>query len=561
MLSVNRLIQVAVNLGATPVLGRAFNTLMIAGDSPVITPLERFRSYTDIDDVANDFGITAPEYLAAALYYSQSPQPVNLMIGRWVSTATGGFNLGGIQSPIQQVISNWTAITSGGFDISINGASAQALTGLNFSSVTNLNGVASVINGVLTGAVCTWNGSDFVITSSSTGPGSPATGTITLTANPAANDTLTIQGTAITFVASSPVGNQVVLGSSAALTFANLLTFLQQSLDTNIDQATYAQGTGNQVVVTDKTFGTAGNSFTLAKSSSAITLSASTLAGGTQPSSVGYATSPGSGTDISTLLGLTAALSQGLENGFAAESPSACALALANASSIWYGLMFASNTTITTTENLAVAAFIEPQVVTRMFGVTIQDTGALSSLVTNDLASLLQGGYNQTFSQYSSTTSYAVASLFGRMFSVDFTAQNSTIELMWKQEPGVVAEDLSNDQANALESKNCNVYVEYDNGTEIIEYGTVANGNFIDQTWGLDWFQNALQTAVFNLFYTATTKIPQTDAGQNQEINAAATVCGDQPGGAVYNGLAAPGTWNSSTVFGTLTTGQYLPLG
>jgi hypothetical protein len=562
MLSVNRLINVTVELGATPTPGLTFNVLMIAGDSNVISGLQRFRTYSGITAVAQDFGILAPEYAAAALYFSQSPQPQTLMIGRWLSTATSGYNLGQIQSASQQVISNWTSITSGGFDISINGASAETPLSLNFSSVTNLNGVASVVTAGLTGAVCTWNGSSFVITSSTTGPGAQATGTITLTGQPAANDTLTVDGTVITFVASSPVGSQVVIGATSAITLQNLLTFLQQSQDTNIDQANYQVLSGQVITVTFKLVGTAGNAFTLAKSSSALAVSAADLAGGAAPSSVGYATSPASGTDISALLGLTAATSQGLSNGFAAEQPSACVSTLAAMSQAWYGIMFAATASITTTQSLAVSSFVEALNPTRMHGVTTSNSGSISSLVTNDLGSLMQAaGYNQSMIQYSSTTPYAIASMFGRMFSVDFTAQNSTIELMYRQQPGVTAENLTDTQANALQAKNINVYASYANGTSMIQYGVLSSGNFIDQTWGLDWFKNALQTAAFNLLYTAQTKIPQTDAGQNLLTGACSAVCGNQPGGAVFNGLAGSGTWNSSTVFGSLQEGQFLPLG
>lgn len=566
MLSVGRLIQVSVAIGANPVVGRAFNCLMIAGDSPVISGLERFRAYTGLSQIEADFGVTAPEFLAAELYYSQSPQPVNCMVGRWLSAATAGYNLGGIQSTAAQVISNWTAITSGGFKVAINGGSLTNVAAINLSSVTNLNGVASAITAAMVSAslsaVCTWNGTAFVITSGSTGPGAFAVGTLTLSGQPSANDSFTIGGTAVTFVASSPVGNQVVIGGSTAATLSNLLTFLQQSTDANLSLATYAQGTGNVINITYKLAGIAGNSFSLVKSGTNLAVSAADLAGGTAPSSVSYAVAPTSGTDISVMLGLTSATSQGLAAGFAAESPVQCAAALDAASAVWYGLTFASTTSITTAQQLAVCGFIEGLDITRMYGVNDQDPNSLSSLVSNDVGSLMQAaGYNQSFAQYSSFVAYPCASMFGRMFSVDFNAQNSTIELMYKQMPGVTPEDLTNTEANALQTKNINVFASYDNGTQIIQYGTVANGNFIDQVWGLDWFQNAVQTAVFNLLYTSTTKIPQTDAGQNQLLNSVAAVCGSQPGGAVYNGLAAPGTWNSTTVFGTLKTGQYLSQG
>lgn len=566
MLSVSRLVQVSVALGANPVVGRAFNCLMVAGDSAVISGLQRYRSYTALSQIAADFGLSAPEYQAAALYYSQSPQPVNCFVGRWLSSATAGYNLGSILSATAQVLSNWTAIASGGFKVAIDGGALTNVAAINLSAITNLNGVASAITAAMVSAslsaVCTWNGTSFVITSGSTGPGASALGSMTLSGQPSANDSFTIGGTAVTFVASSPVGSQVVIGSTTAQTLSNLLLFLQQSLDTNISKCTYAQGTGNVINVTYQVAGTGGNAFTLVKSGTNLAVSGATLSGGTQPSSVSYAQAPTSGTDISTMLGLTSVTSQGLAAGYASETPVQCVAALDSLSSVWYGLTFASTSAITSAQHLAVANFIEADQITRMYGINTQDTGSLSSLVSNDIGSLVQSaGYNQTFVQYSSTVLYPAASMFGRMFSVDFNAQNSTITLMYKQMPGVSPENLTNTQANALQVKNINAYVSYDNGTKIIQYGTVGNGNFIDEVWGLDWFQNAIQTSVFNLMYTATTKIPQSDAGQNQLLNACSSVCGNQPGGAVYNGLAAPGTWNSSTVFGTLQPGQYLPQG
>lgn len=555
-LSVSNLVNVTVSLTQAAAAGRSFGVLMIAGDSNVISGLERFRTYIDINDVANDFGVTAPEYLAASLYFGQSPQPSTCMIGRWIAAASAAENIGGIISPSAQVIQNWTAITSGGFSINIDGT-VQNLTALNFSGATNLNGVAALITaGLSSGATCVWDGTEFKIISGTTGAGAFASGTIQLTANPSAADTLTLGGTAITFVASGATGSQVNIGGNNLITCANLLAFLQASVDTNISKCTYAL-VGNTITATYKILGTGGNAFSLAKSSTAITLSAGDLAGGVQASAVGFATTPGSGIDISGLLGLTSALSQGLVPGYAAESAVQCVEALANASTGWYGLMFASQTSISDSNNLAVCAFIEALAVTRVFGITIQNTNVLSSLITNDLASLMVAGeYEQCFSQYSSTNAYAVASFFGRAFSVDFTAQNSTIDLMYKQEPGVVPESLSQSQANVLQAKRCNVYATYNNGTQLIQYGVMSGPAYFDEIHGIDWFQNAIQTALFNVLYTSTTKVPQTDAGMNQLTNAAGSVC-DQ---AVFNGLAGPGTWNGPS-FGQLQTGNFLKPG
>lgn len=553
-LSVSGLVRVTVNLSPLAAAVRSFGVLMIAGDSPVINGLERFRTYLTIDAVVADFGTDSPEYDAAVLYFGQSPKPNTLMIGRWIRVATAAQNDGGILSPTEQMIANFTNISSGGFDITIDG-SAKTVTGLDFTGVTNLNGVASVINGALTGGSVAWTGTNFVVSSSTTGEGVDAHGTVTFTGAGTAADTLTLNGVAITFVASGPTGNQVLIGGSAAATAANLQTFLQNSANSLLTVASYST-VGAVLTITYKTVGTGGNAYSMVKSSTAITLSASTLLGGLVPSSVGFATA-GGGTDISAQLKLTSATAQALIPGFDAESPVECAAVLANLTPNWYGLMFQASVQPTDDQNIAVCTFIEALDITRIFGVTIVNTNVLSAETTTDLASqMMAGEYRQSMCQYSSTNPAAIASLFGRAFSVDFTANNTTITLMFKQEPGVVGEDLSQNQAAILQSKRCNVFVDYVNNTVIIQYGVMSGPAFIDEIHGLDWLQNAIQTGVYNVLYTSTTKVPQTDAGVNQLVNAIDQVCGQ----AVNNGLVAPGVWNAQG-FGSLSTGDFLKTG
>lgn len=555
-LPVSRLVNVSVNLSPTPAAGRNFGDLLILGDSNVISGLERIRQYASITDVGQDFSSTAPEYLAALLYFAQSPKPTALSIGRWLRTATAAMVQGAILSLAQQVLSLFTQITSGGFSVTIDGT-VHALTGLDFSTALNLNGVATIITTALSGAgTCIWTGSQFEIISATAGAGVQASGAITLDTNPAAADTVTVNGTTVTFVASSPGAFQVLIGASAADTAVNLNTFLAASADTNLKACTYSVAS-NVVTVKAVAVGTAGNAITLAKVSTHITLSGATLAGGVNPSSVSYATSPVSGQDVSSLLGLTAALALSLVPGYAAETPLAAVVALDTISTAWYGLMFAASVMPTDQQNLDICPFVEADSVTRIFGVTIQNTNVLSSLVSNDLASLMKaGGFEQSFCQYSSASPYAVASMFGRAFSVNFEAQNTTIDLMYKQEPGVAPEVLTTNEANVLQAKRCNVYVSYDNDTSILQYGVMSGPAFFDEIFGLDWFQNAVQTACFNVEYTSGSKVPQTDAGANQFVNAIGAVC-DQ---AVSNGLAAPGTWNAPG-FGQLAQGQYLKSG
>jgi Protein of unknown function (DUF3383) len=556
-LSVSNLVQVSVSLSPQAAQGRSFGTLLVMGDSNVINGVQRFQTFLNFQSVVDEFGVDAPETEAAELFFEQSPQPTSLVIGRWFSSAAAAANDGGILTSAEQTLSNWTSITNGSFVILIDGVT-KTLTGLDFSAQTNLNGVASVITTALSGAgVCTWNGSYFVITSATSGTGVQASGTITFTGQPTGGtDTITVNGLSIAFVSSSPSGNQVLVGSTDVDTAANLQAFLSASSNADLTPATYSRN-GLIITVTYKTVGTGGNAFTLAKSSSAITLSASTLAGGAVASSVTAATAAGSGTDISAQLMLTAATLQALIPGFAAESPVAGLAAIINLTTAFYGIMFAATESITDQQNIDVANFVEAQELTFLFGVTVINTNVLSPLVSNDLASEFKLlGLNQAMTQYSSSSDYAIASLFGRAFSVDFTQANSTIVLMYKQQPGVAPEALSQSEASVLKAKNCNVFVQYENDTNIIQYGVVASGQFIDTIQGVDWLQDAVQTACYNVLFTTTTKVPQTDAGVNQLTSAIAQVCAQ----GVNNGFIAPGIWNG-TPFGNLSQGQYLKLG
>jgi hypothetical protein len=110
----------------------------------------------------------------------------------------------------------------------------------------------------------------------------PASDTASFSVNPTASDTLTINGSAITFVASGATGLQVNIGSSLAATLANLMTLLNTSADTQLVKFTYSLfGSVLTMTANAANAGTAGNSFTLAKASTAITLGGATFSGGT----------------------------------------------------------------------------------------------------------------------------------------------------------------------------------------------------------------------------------------------------------------------------------------
>lgn len=223
----------------------------------------------------------------------------------------------------------------------------------------------------------------------------------------------------------------------------------------------------------------------------------------------------------------------------------------------WYGLGIAGDEDLTPAEITATAAAIQASSLSRVFAVTSDDSGIIDSASTTDIASTLKAaGYSRTFVQYSTKSKYAALSAFGRAFTVNFTGNNTTITLKFKTEPGVTYETLTSSQAAAVDAKNANVYVYYANDTAILQQGVMANGDFFDERHGLDWLQNYVQTNLFNLLYTSTTKIPQTEAGITRLLSNVEQSL-DQ---AVSNGLVAAGVWNGGDI-GQITAGDTLTKG
>ncbi|HAU5007068.1 TPA: DUF3383 domain-containing protein [Raoultella ornithinolytica] len=226
----------------------------------------------------------------------------------------------------------------------------------------------------------------------------------------------------------------------------------------------------------------------------------------------------------------------------------------------WYGLAIADSADLVEADVITVAAAIEASSLSRILAVTTDDVNVLVTGNTDNIGYKLKAAsYSRTFWQYSSSSKYAAISAFGRAFTVNFTGNNTTITLKFKVEPGVTYETLTTAQASAIDAINGNVYVYYANDTAIIQQGVMANGDFFDERHGLDWLQNYVQTNLYNLLYTSTTKIPQTDAGVTRLMtNVEASL--DQ---AVNNGLVAPGVWNGGSIGqiesgDTLTKGYYV---
>lgn len=447
-LSVSNVVNVTVSMAPLAAQSRNFGSLLIIGATDVIDADERIRAYSSITDVTADFGLSDPEYQAASLYYSQSPRPVDLFIGRWVKVDSAGLLRGAILNATQKQLSNFTSVTDGAMKITVDGTQ-KIITAVDLSATISLDGVAAAVSAKLTTATMTWDASNsrFIITSNTTG------------------------------------------GAS----------------------------------------------------------------------SVSFASANTTGTDLSTLMGLVESAGAVQVTGQVKETITEAVKELSEISNGWYGCVIA-DTSLTDDDVKSVAAFIEADATSRVYGHTTQVTSVLDASNSSDIASQLKAAkYSRTLVQYSSATPFATASLFGRAFTVNFNGNNTTITLKFKQEPGITAETLKQTQANSLKDKKCNVFVNYENDTAIVQEGVMCNGDFIDERHGLDWLQNYVQNNLYNLLYTSTTKIPQTDSGVTQLV----TNVEQSLAQSVTNGLVAPGVWNGGPIGevvsgDTLTKGYYV---
>lgn len=437
-LPVSNVVNVQIVMSPTAAALRNFGAALIIDSSDVIDVATRIVTYSssELPDIAAQFGSTAPEYLAALAFFSQSPAPTQVQIGRWAKTATNGLLNGRILSVTDQEINKFTGITDGAFDVTIDGTVVN-VTAVDLQSQSNLNGVASQVTAALQSkGSCVWNGQQFVIKSSTTGTSST-----------------------VSTVTSTELSQALGLDSGTTAVSGALAESLVDAINAMLDRPT------------------------------------------------------------------------------------------------WYMAFVAAD--YEDDDAVAASAVIEAASPSRVIAYTLSDTAELNPNQTTSLGyKLSAAGYQRTLCGYSSTNPSMAASILGRMSTVNFSGSNTTITLKFKQCPGVTPENLTVSQASALSKNNINVFVAYDNDTSILQEGTMSGGWFIDERHGLDWLQNYVQTAVWNLLYTSTTKIGQDDQGST-ELVATVTQALEQ---AVTNNLVSPGVWNSDG-FGALSRGDTLSTG
>lgn len=201
----------------------------------------------------------------------------------------------------------------------------------------------------------------------------------------------------------------------------------------------------------------------------------------------------------------------------------------------WYHFMFTSEVRDSQDARDA-AAWAEAR--TKIFWNNSSDIVVKDGAQSTDIASYLQAqGYSRSVTVYDNDDDYPANSAAARISTVDYSANNASITLAFKQLPGISPTNLTETEAASIEGKNANYY-SYFSDSRMFWEGKTASGRFIDEVINLDALKNALQVSAFNYLYQSPTKIPQTNAGVSGIVQVCENVCEQF----VYNGVLSPGS-------------------
>lgn len=173
----------------------------------------------------------------------------------------------------------------------------------------------------------------------------------------------------------------------------------------------------------------------------------------------------------------------------------------------WYAVCIDANSE---TNIDLVAAWVEAR--TKLFIAQTQNDNELAG--TGTIASDLEAlGYDRTaviWTKYAHE--FANAAWLGSCLAQD----PGSITWAFKELDGVTPASLTPTQINTLEGNQCNYYTTVA-GLSITRKGTVASGEYIDVTHGVDWLTARLQERIFGILASAK-KVPYTDASVDRFV-------------------------------------------
>lgn len=256
------------------------------------------------------------------------------------------------------------------------------------------------------------------------------------------------------------------------------------------------------------------------------------------------------------------------------ETPLQAFMACRAANAQWYPGMV---TTAADADHIALSAWTLSQVGTLYLGTT-SDASVANATAGNPASTIYGTSSKRTWLRYATTQGgiypnqiYAVAMEMGQMMASNTQLAGSAFTEKFSGGVALVggpveplapsANGLTQTQISNIEGVGVNLFLNYGGSFNVLEQGTMmAPGVFFDQVLGLDVLASNIQYAIMNLL-TSVPKIPQTDAGQLQLIQAVESALATS----ATTGFIAPGIWEGQTISlgtnNTLTAGQSLPAG
>jgi hypothetical protein len=244
----------------------------------------------------------------------------------------------------------------------------------------------------------------------------------------------------------------------------------------------------------------------------------------------------------------------------ALQAVQACRLA----SSAWY-LVYA--TAAADADNILIVEYAQSVVPQMQVFFTTTNVAVYNPAVTTDIFSVLQAGnYNRYQGVFATTqggtapnNAYLAAGLAGVAMGRNTGLANSYFTLAFKQIVGMTPEPLTLAQFLAIQAKNGNAYVNFNNVYSWYQNSVTGSGQYFDTILGLDMLAADLQYGEANLL-NSLPSVPQTDPGQAQLVHQANQDCQLS----VNRGFIAPGIWTGQTLTvgnTTLSAGMSLASG
>lgn len=458
MSNLTEIVSLTILQTSVGITRQGFGTPMILSYNTPWT--DRLRYYSDITSVGADFPTSSPEYLAATAALAQNPHPVQIAIGRGTNIPTLAYQLN---------IATVTALHNYGINVVGQGVTSTAITFTTAAADLTITSVAGNVitianHGLVTGQLCRYSSSGSVITGLAVDTNYWV---INLTAN--------------TFSLASSLANAIAL-TPITLSSAGSGTQLIRLVENDVICANFVQALN---LVVGKNYTAVQNS--LAGETDTVTITAN-VAGGwfslqtINPSDIALKQTqadPGVAADL---------------NAINAFQPN------------WYGLITMYNSSAYI---VATAAAIEA-LGAKVYIADSNDSNVINQTVGfgDSLDLLHTAAYTRTMGAYhSSPAAFLSAAWFGQMLPQ--LPGSATYAL--KTLAGVPADTFSTTQRVNARAKKANFYQTIA-GRNVTCDGTVASGQFLDITIGLDFIQDDMTKAVFGAMAGAP-KIPFTDAG------------------------------------------------